>query len=113
MMRTGRTLTVNMTAAAVAVVAIVGLSAMPASAATWDFGARSCSSPYPLVETYTFSSGNTVHLQIGSTTQTHRFSNGNNIIHRYFPSSLSYASASSATTDGSFQSTGNGVTCSN
>ncbi|MBD3941331.1 hypothetical protein IF188_06410 [Microbacterium sp. NEAU-LLC] len=100
-------------AAAAAVVAIVGLTALPAAAATLNLGARSCSSPYPLVETYTFSSGKTAHLQIGATTKTKTFDNGTNIIHRYFPSSLSSVSASSATTDGAFQATGNGVTCTN
>ncbi|MFT4030649.1 MAG: hypothetical protein QM675_12305, partial [Protaetiibacter sp.] len=96
--------------AGAAALALVGLSAAPATAATLDFGARNCSSGW-VVETYTFSSGNTAHLQIGSATKTMTYSNGTNIIHRYYSAGLQYVTASSATTDGAFQSTGNGVTC--
>ncbi|MFT4051931.1 MAG: hypothetical protein QM677_06740 [Microbacterium sp.] len=95
---------------AAAVALGVGLTASPAAAVT--FGARSCSGSYPYVQTYTFSSGKTVHVQIsGGTVKSKSFSNGSDIIHRYYTSGLSSVTDSYASTTGSFQSTGNGVTC--
>lgn len=85
---------------------------MPAYAASKDFGARSCGTTW-VVQTVTYSSGTTVHVQIGSSTKTWTFSNGDNIIHRYYSAGLSSVSASSATTTGSFSggSSENYVTC--
>jgi len=94
-----------------AAAALVVLQALPASAATKNFGARDCGSGLPYVQTFTFSNGTTVHLQVYGTGLPKTFNNGANIVHRYWSSGYTQVSASSATTDGTFQSSGNGVTC--
>ena len=94
-----------------AAAALVVLQALPASAAAKNFGARDCTASLPYVQTFTYSSGNTVHVQINGLGRSTTFSNGANNTHRYWVSGYTQVSASSATTDGAFKSTGNGVTC--
>ncbi len=91
--------------------ALLALQALPANAAIKGFGARDCTASLPYVQTFTYSNGNTVHLQVYGTGMSKTFNNGANIVHRYYSSGYTQVTASSATTDGSFQSSGNGVTC--
>ncbi len=89
--------------------------AVPASAsATKNFGSRDCASTW-VIETSTYSTGTTVHTQIGTTTKVKTFSNGGDIIRRYYSAGLNSVSASSATTTGTFSSgtSKNYVTCTN
>jgi hypothetical protein len=83
----------------------------PALAVEKDFGPLGCSGTLTYTQTYTFSNGTTVHVQFGSTTKTHTYDNGNNILHQYYTPGLTSVTDSTATTTKSFQSTGNGITC--
>jgi hypothetical protein len=89
--------------------AVIGL-ASPAMAA--NYGARSCPATWT-VETASFSSGTTTHVHFGATTSTSpAWSNGNNIIHRYW-SALNSTYENSVNTSGSFSggTASNYVTC--
>jgi hypothetical protein len=99
--------------AAVAASLMVVAGAMSASAASLSLGSRVCVSPYPVVQTASFSTGTTTHTQTqGTTVHSTSFSNGTNIIHRYY--SPGWGAANGVlTTTGAFQATGNSISCTN